>query len=96
MRVKGKLVLWPAYFDTDYTWRQGRRIPKRLALRSVKLEEIMEAAGNLGMKPVLRPGMAFPKYPWRKAGSVLVEKIGPKSEVVKTLARRMRANRSSN
>jgi signal recognition particle subunit SRP19 len=96
LRVKGKLVLWPAYFDTDYTWGQGRRISKKLSLRGVKSEEISKAAEDLGLSPVLRSGMAFSKYPWRKTGCVLVEKAGPKSEVLKDLARRMRANRASN
>jgi signal recognition particle subunit SRP19 len=96
LRVKGKLVLWPAYFDTEYTWGQGRRISKGLALRGVKSEEIYKAAEDLGLNPDMRPGMAFPKYPWRKTGSVLIEKTGSKSEVLKDLARRIRTNRTSN
>lgn len=96
MRIKGKIILWPTYFDTDYTWGQGRRIPKRLALRGVKSEEIYKAAEDLGLNPDMKPGMAFPKYPWLKTGSVLIEKTGPKSEVLKELARRIRTNRTSN
>jgi len=96
LRVKGKIILWPAYFDNAYTWGEGRRIPKGLALRGVKSEEIYKAAEDLGLNPDMRPGMAFPKYHWRKTGSVLVEKTGPKSEVLKELARRIRTNRTSN
>lgn len=96
MRVKGKLVLWPTYFDTDYTWGQGRRISKKLSLRGVKSEEISKAAEDLGLSPVLRSGMAYSKYPWRKTGCVLVEKVNSKSEVLRNLARQMRANRASN
>jgi signal recognition particle subunit SRP19 len=96
VRVKSKLVLWPTYFDTDYTWRQGRRISKRLSLRGVKSEEISRAAEDLHLNPVLKVGMAFSKHPWRRTGCVLVEKTGPKSEVLKDLAHQIRANRASN
>jgi signal recognition particle subunit SRP19 len=96
LRVKDKIVLWPAYFDTDHSWRQGRRISKKLALRGVKSEEISKAAKDLGLKPVLKPGMAFPKQPWRRTGCVLVNKRDSKSEVLKDMARRIRANRASN
>ena len=96
MRVKGRLVMWPVYFDSDYSWGQGRRVSKRLALRGVKPEEISKAAEDLDLDPVLRPGMSFPKHPWLKTGCVLVEKTGPKSEVLKELASRIRSNRASN
>lgn len=96
LRVKDKIVLWPAYFDTDHSWRQGRRISKRLALRGVKSEEISKAAEDLGLNPVLKSGMAFSKHPWRRTGCVLVDKRDSKVEVLKELARRIRANRASN
>ncbi len=95
MRGKGKLVLWPEYFDAALSWGQGRRVPKNLALRGVKAEEVFRAALDLGLRPELRAGAAHPRHPWRRAGAVLVEKAGPKTRVLKDLARRMRGNRGS-
>lgn len=55
----------------------------------------MKAAEDLGLKPILNLGSAFSKYPWRKTGYVLIDKKGPKSELLKELAQRMKVNRTS-
>ncbi|UCH57723.1 MAG: signal recognition particle protein Srp19 [Candidatus Bathyarchaeota archaeon] len=96
MRKKGKLVIWPAYLDTDNTWREGRRLSKRLSLRGVRAEEIYEAAEEMGLNPELNPQAGYSKSPWKRTGSVLVDKKGSKSETLKELARRIRSNRTSN
>lgn len=93
MRGKGKLVLWPAYFDASYTWRQGRRVPKTLALRGVKAEDIFQAALDFGLNPVLQAGAVHPRHPWRKGGAVLIDKLDSKTRAIKDLARRIRENR---
>jgi len=93
MRREGRLVLWPAYFDADSSWRQGRRVPRALALRGVKAEEIFHAALDLGLNPDLRAGMAHPKRPWRKGGAVLVDKAGSKTGIVRAIAQRARERR---
>lgn len=93
MRGRGKLVLWSAYFDTDYSWRQGRRVPKKLALRGVKADEVFKAATDLGMNPVLKSGAAHSKHPWIKTGAVLVDKTGTKTEALKELALKISRNR---
>ncbi|MCW3991200.1 MAG: signal recognition particle protein Srp19 [Candidatus Bathyarchaeota archaeon] len=93
MRGRDKQVLWPVYFDADYSRLQGRRVPMNLASRGVKAEEIFKAAYDLGLNPVLLAGAAHPKHPWLKRGAVSVEKLGYKTRVVKDLARRIRGNR---
>ena len=95
MRRKGKLYLWPCYFDTDLSWRQGRRLPKKLSLRGVDSEEVLKAANNLGLNPVLEYGAAFPKRPWLKKGLIMVDKVGPKTEILRGLAKKIRQNRAS-
>ena len=94
MRKKGKLVFWPAYFDSEYSWTEGRRVPKKLALRGVKADEVLKAAEDLDLSPLLEPGAAHPKRPWLRMGLVLVEKTGTKSELLKEMAQRIRVNRS--
>ncbi|NQT08800.1 signal recognition particle protein Srp19, partial [Candidatus Bathyarchaeota archaeon] len=58
MRKKGKLVFWPAYFDSEFSWAEGRRVPKKLALRGVKADEVFKAAEDLDLSPLLEPGAA--------------------------------------
>lgn len=93
MRGRGKFVLWPAYFDADCSRRDGRRVPKSLALRGVKAEEIFQAALELGLNPIPREGAAHPRRPWLRRGAVLVDGYGPKVRVLRDLARKIRARR---
>ncbi len=93
MRGKGKIVLWPEYFDSDYSRRSGRRVPKTLASRNVKAEDVYKAALELGLNPDLQVGAAHPRHPWLRNGVVLVDKKGSKTRIVLDLARKMRENR---
>lgn len=95
MRRRDKQVLWPAYFDADHTRRQGRRVPKNLALREVKAEEILQAALDLGLNPDLLAGAVHSRHPWRRRGAVLVDKRGLKTRVVEDIARGIRERRGS-
>ena len=94
MRRKGKLVFWPAYFDSENTRGDGRRVPKGLALRGVKVDELYKAAEDLELNPELKPGTAFSKKPWDRTGSVLVDKKNSKNIITAELATRIRSNRS--
>ena len=90
VRGRGKIRLWPAYFDASYTWGEGRRIPISLASRSPKVEELEKAAQILGLNPILEPGAAYSKYPWRRTGVVLVDKKGSKTQVLREIAKKLR------
>jgi len=95
LRKKGKQILWPAYFETSYSWGEGRRIPKKHAIRNVSSDEVFEAASGLGLNPVLNPGAAFSKKPWEKTGHVVVDKKTPKSVTIKEIASKIKVNRAS-
>ena len=90
MRGKGKLRIWPAYFDIRYSRSDGRRVPRSQAVRDPQIDVIENAAKKLGLKPILQPGAAYSKHPWRKTGVLLVDKKGSKTEVVKMIAEALR------
>ena len=94
MRRKGRLVFWPAYFESENTRGDGRRVPKGLALRGVKVDELYKAAEDLELNPELKPGTAFSKKPWDKTGSIVVDKGKSKTIITAELASRIRSNRS--
>jgi signal recognition particle subunit SRP19 len=94
LRRKGKLVFWPAYFDAENSRGDGRKVPKRLALRGVKVDEIFKAAEDLELNPELKLGTAFSKKPWDRTGHVLVDKKRPKTMITEELAIKIRSNRS--
>ena len=94
MRRKGRLVFWPAYFESENTRGSGRRVPKRLTVRGVKVDELYKAAVDLELSPELKPGTAFSKKPWDRSGSVVVNKAKSKTLITVELASRIRSNRS--
>ena len=89
LRSKGMIVLWPVYFDSAVTWGEGRRVPKAMAIRAPKTEDIVKAAVSAGLKAELQPSVAHPRYHWIKTGYVLVEAKEPKAKVLKLIASKL-------
>jgi signal recognition particle subunit SRP19 len=94
LRGRGRLLIWPSYFDVEYSTSQGRRVPKSQAIRGVKSEEIFQAAEDLGLKPVIKPASAYSKRPWLKTGVVLVDKTGPKTKILEDVLQKIKVNRA--
>jgi len=90
LRGKGKLRIWPAYFDINYSRGEGRRVSRDKAIRDPSIADIEKAALKLGLKPVLQPGKAYSKQPWRRTGVLLVDKKGSKTEILRMLAGELR------
>jgi signal recognition particle subunit SRP19 len=66
-------VIWPAYLDAERSRREGRRVPKNLAVTEPDVEEIAEAVGQVGYDAVIERDVAYPREPWREAGRVTVK-----------------------
>ena len=90
MRGKGKLRVWPIYFDANYSRGEGRRVPRTKAVRDPKAEDIEKAAKKLGLNPILEPAATYSKQPWRPVGVVLVDKKGPKTRIINDIAEEMK------
>ena len=89
MKKINGLVIWPAYIDSNKSRSQGRRIPKRLAVKSPRLDEITKAARDLGLKPEVYPEKAYPKASYEKSGVVIVMGKQKKTDLLKKLAARI-------
>ena len=94
MRKQDKAIIWPAYFDQTKTRKNGRRVPKNMAVPSPKIEEISEAAKKVGLKNEVVATTGYPKTPWQKTGCILVEKKTPKEQIIKKLAKQLVKARS--
>jgi signal recognition particle subunit SRP19 len=92
LRDKGKLVIWPAYFDGDQTWRGGRRVSNTVALRGVNADEVLRAAVELGLNPEMRADAVYPRNNAHR-GAILVDRGKPKTKILVDLARKMREKR---
>jgi signal recognition particle subunit SRP19 len=95
MRNQDKIIIWPDYFDSTKTRRDGRRIPKSLAVPSPKILEIKDAAEKIGLECELVPDASYPKTPWLKTGMLLVKKNEPKDRIIKSVAKQLLKIRSA-
>lgn len=86
MKDKGKLVIWPAYIDQTKSRSSGRIISRKNSIKEPHLNEIKEAARQLGLNPEVEPEKAYPKSWWEVSGRVLVDDKGPKSVIAKQIA----------
>lgn len=93
MKDKGKLVIWPAYIDQTRSRSNGRIISRKNAVKEPHLNEIKEAAKQLGLNPEVEPEKAYPKSWWEVSGRVLVDDKGPKSVIAKQIALEIRKKR---
>jgi signal recognition particle subunit SRP19 len=95
MRKQDKMIIWPAYFDSTKTRRDGRRIPKSLAVPSPKILEIKDAVEKLGLEYELVADAGYPKMPWLKTGMLLVKKNEAKEQIIRKIAKQLLKIRSA-
>ena len=89
MRKQNKVLLWSIYFDATKTRREGRRVPKRFAVASPKVEELQRAAKKLGLQPETVSDVAHPSSPWLRTGLLVIPKREPKGKTLKNIAREL-------
>lgn len=89
------LVIWPEYFDSNLTYRQGRRVSASAAVSNPRLEEIDKALTVLGMKHKLEPEACFPGDWHKKSGRALLSKSQPKTKIIKWVAKRIKMERQA-
>ena len=95
MRKQDKAIIWPAYFDQSKTRKEGRRVPKSLAVQSPRIQEITEAVAKLGLKHEVAAEAGYPKTPWVETGMILVEKTVSKEQTIKKIAKQLLKVRSA-
>jgi len=89
MRKQNKIVLWPVYFDSNKSRMEGRRVPKKLAIPSPKLEEIQKAAKRMGLQPEIAPDAVYPRSPRQKIGLLVIPKKDSKAETLRKIAKEL-------
>ncbi len=77
-----KVTIWPANIDSTKTVKEGRKIPKNIAVNIPKLREISRAATKLGLNPEVEKDKSYPKSWWESSGRVMVDKKQPKREIL--------------
>jgi signal recognition particle subunit SRP19 len=89
MRKQEKIIIWPAYFDSTKTRKDGRRVPKNLAVPSPRIAEVKEAAEKLDLPHELAADVGYPKTPLLKTGMILVKRKGSKNQIILLIAKQL-------
>jgi len=89
MRKQNKIVMWPVYFDANKTRREGRRVPKKLAIPLPKLEEIQKAVKGMGLQLEIIPDAVHPSSPWQKTGLLIISKKYSKVDTLLKIAKEL-------
>ena len=88
-----KVVVYPQYIDSTKSRREGRRIPREQAVPHPSIEEIVRAAEELGLNPIVEEAR-YPRTWWETSERVIIDKRGSKLEILKLLASKIREYRS--
>jgi signal recognition particle subunit SRP19 len=82
MRKQNKIILWPTYFDSTKTRKQGRKTPKNLAVPAPRQDELQKAALRIGLQTEVVADANYPKSPWQKTGLLIVNKNTSKAKII--------------
>jgi signal recognition particle subunit SRP19 len=70
-----RIVLWPGYFNTKLSRKQGRRVPKESAVSDPTLDTLALAARNVGLTKMKREAdTQHPKRASQKEGRLWLSK----------------------
>ncbi|HOE53477.1 MAG TPA: signal recognition particle subunit SRP19/SEC65 family protein [Methanomassiliicoccales archaeon] len=75
-------VLWPEYFDRSRPRSRGRKVKKGLAVVNPTVDMISAALRQLGLQHKVEREKRYPANWFSSGGRVLVERTGPKSQLV--------------
>jgi signal recognition particle subunit SRP19 len=96
MRKQNKIVLWPAYFDSTKTRKQGRKTPKNVAVPAPRQDELQKAAQKIGLQTEMIADAHHPKNPWQKTGLIIVPKNTSKTQIIHKVSKELTNIRTQN
>ena len=91
MKKRNKLYFYPAYFDSEKTRTQGRRVSKKLAIKSPTLEIMAKSASSLGYKYEIEIGKAYPKFWWSPGRLAILNPSEKKGKILIKLTKKMKS-----
>ncbi|MCD6488715.1 MAG: signal recognition particle protein Srp19 [Desulfurococcales archaeon] len=89
-----RIVIWPSYIDSSLSRKNGRRVSKMDGVSNPTIEEIVEAARQLDLNPVIE-NSPYPRLWWRVKQRVIVDKKYNKQEILRRIASKIKDLRKS-
>ena len=84
-----RIVIYPAYLDKRLSRRLGRRVPLDIAVLSPRLEDIVRAARELGLDPIVDENSRYPRVWYRYRGRVIVLKKSRKQDILRDISKKI-------
>lgn len=69
----GMLIIWPAYFEKNYTRAKGRRVPNNLAASDVTIKILEAAAQSSGFEYEIEPDKQYSRNPGDVNGYLVID-----------------------
>ena len=85
-----KLVIWPINLDINRTRKNGRKVPKKFAIKEPNLKDIVKAAQELELNPTTEKKKAHPQEWDGTKGRVRVDKLKSKGNTLKEIGKKIR------
>ena len=77
-----RIVIWPGYFNSRSSRRNGRRVGSDCSVSKPDLEGLAWAARQAGVKKMKREeSTSHPKRPWSKEGRLWVSRTAAESDI---------------
>jgi signal recognition particle subunit SRP19 len=70
---EGMLIIWPAYFEKNYTRAEGRRVPSNLAAPDVTIKILEAAAQTSGFEFEIESDKRYTRNPSDKKGYLVID-----------------------
>ncbi|WP_214399525.1 signal recognition particle subunit SRP19/SEC65 family protein [Methanocaldococcus lauensis] len=81
------MIIWPSYIDKNKSRREGRRVPKNLAIENPCLRDIERSLKKLGLEPKIYREKRYPRQHWEICGCVEVDYKGNKLKLLKEICK---------
>lgn len=87
MKKRNKIYFYPSYFDSEKSRNEGRRVSKKLAIKSPTLEMLENSAASLGYQFEVEIEKAYPKCWWTRGRLAIVNPTEKKTKILIKLSK---------
>ncbi|RLF08314.1 MAG: signal recognition particle protein Srp19 [Thermoprotei archaeon] len=85
---RDRVIIYPCYFDSTKSEAKGRKVPKKLAFPSPKIDEIFQAAQELNLDPIIED-KPHPSWWWEETSRISIRKVASKRKLLLMLAQKI-------
>ncbi len=87
--ARDQLIIWPIYFDSRKSRKEGRRVPKKIAVPSPDIDTIAKAAKEVGYSVTIEGGTSHPTQ--EKKGRIRIAAGEPKTQALRRIAEKLKS-----